>query len=61
MTNKVFDNVLTPSCNTKVSKQIKQNKIVISEKQLTHYPYYLALALFEQEYKKLSTEFILGK
>ncbi len=52
MTNKVFDNVLTPSCNIKKGgKKFKQGKMVTSEKQLTYYPYCLALALFKQEYK----------
>ncbi len=55
ITNKVFDNVLSPTCDIRcVCKKFKNGKVVLSVGKLTYYPYYLALALFKEEYKKLS-------
>ena len=52
MTNKVFDNVLTVSAyalDRKNLKTLRRGKVIYHKKQLNFYPYYLSLALFQQE------------
>ncbi|MEI8175161.1 MAG: hypothetical protein WCG28_04400 [bacterium] len=54
MTNKVFDNVLTLSANKTNNKTFKifdGKNIKYDKKQISFYPYFLSLALLEQENK----------